>query len=42
VDDDFGDRRRRSDLVNDLVAGADNEGTSARARELGHDLDGRH
>jgi hypothetical protein len=25
-----------------LVAGADNEGASARARELGHDLDGRH
>jgi hypothetical protein len=42
VDEDFGDRRRRSDLVNDLVAGADNEGASARARELGHDLDGRH
>jgi hypothetical protein len=42
VDDNFSDRRRRRDLVNDLVVGADNEGAFARARELGHDLQGRH
>jgi sugar diacid utilization regulator len=42
VDNDLGDRRRRRALVNDLVAGVDNHSAYDRARELGHDLRGRH
>ena len=39
---DMGDRQRRRDLVDDLVAGVDNDSAYARARKLGHDLQGRH
>ena len=42
MDDQFGSRRRRRDLVYDLVAGVDNESAYARAREVGHNLRGRH
>ncbi|MCW2632471.1 MAG: transcriptional regulator, CdaR [Pseudonocardia sp.] len=38
----LGDLRRRRELVNDLVAGTDNESAYARARELGHDLHEAH
>lgn len=42
MDDDFGSRRRRRDLVRDLVAGAEDASAYARAQEVGQDLRGRH
>ena len=39
---DMGDRQRCRDLVSDLVAGVDDDSAYARARQLGHDWQGRH
>jgi sugar diacid utilization regulator len=39
---DMGDQQRCRDLVNDLVTNVDDDSVYARARQLGHDWQGRH